>query len=189
MFTLVDHTYNLPSRLLCYLSKGMVGPKTVSTAGNSGKWALLPWVCLSSLGAYLFWPGGFFGTCRCAFAHIQSCVCRLAACCCQDPMDTPASVQRHRGSPKGWIWYEWQEQERFLFVEGCHPLLCSIQLGSESCQWYLRIVSQTVIFLSPDERLSLPRELGDAAPQGAKMLSVSCGSKLQAHHTLIKTCF
>lgn len=144
---------------------------------------------LTSLEASLLWPGGPFGTCNCAFAHVQSCVCQLTAYCCQDPTDTPVSVQQHRGSHKGWIWYEWQKQERFLFVKGCHPLLCSIQLGPDSCQWYLRIVSQTVIFLSPDERLSLPRELGDVAPWGATMLSVSCGSRLQTHHTLIKTCF
>ena len=167
----------------------MMAPKTVGTTGNSGKRALLPWTCSSSLRASLFWPGGSFGTCGCAFAHIQSCGCQLAAYCRRDLTNTPASVQRHRGSHKGWVWYEWQEQERFLFVKGCHPLLCSIQFDPDSRQWYFEDSVPDCNFPVPRWEAVCP-ELGDAAaPWGATTLSVSCGSKLLARHTLIKTCF
>lgn len=74
-----DYTYNVPSRLPCQLPKGRVATKFMGTTGNSSKHSLLPWRCLSSPRTSLFWPGGTFVTSSFVFAHIQSCICQLAA--------------------------------------------------------------------------------------------------------------
>lgn len=126
-----DYTHNLPFRLLCFLPKGMVAPEMTGTAGNSSKRALLPPICLSSLRAFLFWPGGSFATCDCAFAHMQRYVCQFAVTDRQTNSDATML-----GLSKGLCLVWAHQQERFLLVKGCHPLLCNMQFDPYSCQLY-----------------------------------------------------